>query len=418
MLQRPPSSTLFPYTTLFRSVRPAEQHRPGGQRAQAHDRVDELGLAVALDAGDAHDLALAHGERDVVDHGAPAAVGDRDADHLQHRGLADGGLAGLRRGQLGADHQLGQLLGRRRPGVGGADGGSPPDDGDRVGDPAHLVELVRDEDDRQALALELGEVAEQLVDLLRDQDGGRLVEDQDAGVAVEHLGDLHALPVADPEVLDERVGAQAQVVALGDLPDAAPRPGQVQPAALRGLAAEDHVLQDGEVVGQHEVLVDHPDAGGDGVRRAAEVHRTAVDEDLPLVRAVLAVEGLHQRRLAGAVLAHDGVHLATADPQLDVLVRHHTREALGDAAQLDGEGDVARRSASACGRVCWGHAGISSLWTRRWAGGHYGRHRRAGSAAPPAPGPGGRAYGAPPAGPRTSPGRAPGTPGPGDPRPG
>src|SRR3712207_7764117 len=80
MLQRPPSSTLFPYTTLFRSVLPAEQHRPGGQRAQAHDRVDELGLAVALDAGDAHDLALAHGERDVVDHGAPAAVGDRHAD--------------------------------------------------------------------------------------------------------------------------------------------------------------------------------------------------------------------------------------------------------------------------------------------------------------------------------------------------
>ena len=62
-----------------------------------------------------------------------------------------------------------------------------------------------------------------------------------------------------------------------------------------------------------------------------------------LVRAVLAVEGLHQRRLAGAVLAHDRVHLAAADPQLDVAVGDHAGEALGDAAQLDGVGARRRR---------------------------------------------------------------------------
>ena len=35
--------------------------------------------------------------------------------------------------------------------VGGADGGAAADHGDVVGDGPHLVELVRDEDDRQAL---------------------------------------------------------------------------------------------------------------------------------------------------------------------------------------------------------------------------------------------------------------------------
>ena len=43
------------------------------------------------------------------------------------------------------------------------------------------------------------------------------------------------------------------------------------------LVAEDDVLEHGEVVGQHEVLVHHADAGRDGVGGAAEVTDLAVD---------------------------------------------------------------------------------------------------------------------------------------------
>src|SRR3989449_7088708 len=42
MIRRPPRSTLFPYTTLFRSRRPAPHLRPvlaGGLRAHAHGRA-------------------------------------------------------------------------------------------------------------------------------------------------------------------------------------------------------------------------------------------------------------------------------------------------------------------------------------------------------------------------------------------
>ena len=188
------------------------------------------------------------------------------------------------------------------------------------------------------------EVAEQLVDLLRHQDGGRLVEDQDAGAAVEHLGDLDPLPGADAEVLDQHVGVEVEGVAVGDLEDPAAGLGAVQPAAPRGLAAQDDVLQDGEVVGQHEVLVDHADAGAIASAGLRKRHLAAVERDRALVGAVHAVEGLHQRRLAGAVLAHDGVHLAAADPQLDVAVGDDAGEALGDPAQLDREGRCRRRS--------------------------------------------------------------------------
>ena len=68
---------------------------------------------------------------------------------------------------------------------------------DPVGDLEHLVQLVRDEDDRRALPRQRADDLEELVRLLRRQHGGRLVEDQDLGAAIERLQDLDALLLAD-----------------------------------------------------------------------------------------------------------------------------------------------------------------------------------------------------------------------------
>ena len=56
-----------------------------------------------------------------------------------------------------------------------------------------------------------------------------------------------------------------------------------------------------------------------------------------LVRRLNPVEDLHQRGLAGTVLADDGVNGALAHLQADVAVGDHSREALGDAGQLNGQ---------------------------------------------------------------------------------
>ena len=50
---------------------------------------------------------------------------------------------------------------------------------------------------------------------------------------------------------------------------------------------------------------------------------------------VEAGEDVHQRRLAGAVLAEQRVHLALAQVEVDVVVGDDPGEALGDAAQLE-----------------------------------------------------------------------------------
>ena len=56
---------------------PSSSTAPEIGAADAGDRLDQFGLAVAGDAGDADDLAGAHVEGDVVDHGDAARILDR-----------------------------------------------------------------------------------------------------------------------------------------------------------------------------------------------------------------------------------------------------------------------------------------------------------------------------------------------------
>ena len=101
------------------------------------------------------------------------------------------------------------------------------------------------------------------------------------------------------------------------------------------LVAQHHVLDDGEHGDQLEVLVHHPDAGGDGVARAAELHRLAAEQDLARVGLVEPEHRVHQRALAGAVLAEQAEHLALVEREVDVFVGDDAGERLGDAPYLE-----------------------------------------------------------------------------------
>src|SRR2546422_2739296 len=46
MIRRPPRSTLFPYTTLFRSLRASRQADPGAARGMRRKRKDKLTVRV------------------------------------------------------------------------------------------------------------------------------------------------------------------------------------------------------------------------------------------------------------------------------------------------------------------------------------------------------------------------------------
>ena len=143
-------------------------------------------------------------------------------------------------------------------------------------------------------------------------------------------------------------GRNGEVVALGDLADLTSRAALVDEAQAAGvLVPEHHVLGHGEHRDQHEVLVHHAHAGGHRVARATEGDRLPVDEDLPLIRLVQAVEDVHQGALAGAVLAEQRVDLARFHGQVDAVVGDERAEAFGDPLKLEPHASPFRKDGNA-----------------------------------------------------------------------
>ena len=132
----------------------------------------------------------------------------------------------------------------------GRDGLAAAQHGDAVGDRRHLVQLVRDEDHRPAVVGHLPQRPEQHLGLLRREHRGRLVEDQDAGVAVERLQDLDPLLLAERELPDPRPRVDREPVALARAraraDSIAARIDPERASLRRAVLAERDVLGDGE----------------------------------------------------------------------------------------------------------------------------------------------------------------------------
>ena len=180
---------------------PATAIVPGSRVPQAGDRVDQLGLAVAVDAGDADDLAGAHLERDAA-HLLDAAV----VEHVQVLDLEQR-LARVRRRlldaeqHLAADHQLRASESSVAPARGTVSIFLPRRSTvirSAISSTSFSLWLMKMIDFPSAWRLL--DDREQLARLLRRQHRGRLVEDQDLGAAVERLQDLDALLLADRDL--------------------------------------------------------------------------------------------------------------------------------------------------------------------------------------------------------------------------
>ena len=104
------------------------------------------------------------------------------------------------------------------------------------------------------------------------------------------------------------------------------------------LAAHEDVLGDGQVGEERGLLVDHGDSRVAGVGGAVEDDGLAVEEHLTGVRSVHPGEGLDEGRLARAVLAGEGVHLAGEQLQGHVPQGAHGAEGLRDVLERQHRG--------------------------------------------------------------------------------
>jgi len=156
-------------------------------------------LAVTRYPGHSDDLTGVHRQIDVVQRRRSQVPGGADLAQLQ-RNLPlrlRRALFLLGKHHITADHHSRQLTGVRIPGHHGADHLPPSQYGDPVRDRHHLFELVRDEDDGALLRRHQPKRLEEVIRLLGRELRGRLVEDQDAGAAIQDLEDLDALLLTD-----------------------------------------------------------------------------------------------------------------------------------------------------------------------------------------------------------------------------
>ena len=218
---------------------------------------------------------------------------------------------------------------------------------DAVGDAQHFVQLVADKDDRQPLLLQVAQIAEQLVGLLRRQHGGRLVEDQDAGVVIERLEDFDALALADRKILDarRRVEGDAKVLGGGATRACAAARSRWKPPASPRITFS--VTVSGAARAKCWVTMPMPRAmASRGARMWANWPLT---HTLAGVGMVEAVEDAHERALARAVFAQQGMDFALVQRKIDVVIGHQRAKALGDAGHFDG----LHGSWSVCVSVQW-----------------------------------------------------------------
>src|SRR5215217_42795 len=302
---------------------PAHEYLAGVRRTDAEDGLRQLGAARPDEPGEAQDLAAA--QRQV--HGLELTLAGQSPD-------LEGHLAGAARApgeelaQGPAHHEADQLLGVQFGGGRGGDVPAVAQHGDAVGYLEDLLQPMRDVDDAHVAGGEVLDDAEELPRLPVGQRRGRLVHHHRPGVAHQGPGDGHDLPVGRREPLDRgrHVELDAQSVQPPSRLVLHGAPVEATPAGAGLLAAHEQVLGDRELGEQVELLGDHGDAGSLGVARRGESSGLAVHLQAALVGLVEPVHDLHERTLAGPVLAHQGVNLSRTQVEVHVLHGDHTAE--------------------------------------------------------------------------------------------
>ena len=151
-----------------------------------------------------------------------------------------------------------------------------------------------DEEDAFALFREGAHGGHQLVDLLRGEDGRRLVEYEYLVVAVKHFQYFNALLHTNGDVLDLGVKIHLETVFFGKLKHPAARFLLLEEAEFGGFRAEYYVVEHRENIDELEVLVYHAYAEGCRVVRACDVDRLAVFAYFAGLRLIQTEEHAHK----------------------------------------------------------------------------------------------------------------------------
>ena len=224
-----------------------------------------------------------------------------------------------------------------------------------------LVEIMRDVEDGDAFSLQRLDGTQHRARLLARQRRGRLVEDDDARLAVDQrAGDLHQLALGRAEVADEPVAGDLDLQPLAQEGFGAPPHALfVEAERAAGLLPHEHGFGDREMRDEMKFLMDEADAGLVHGLRRDRVQGAPADRDRAGIRLVDAGQDLDDGRLAGAVLADEAVDLARPDLEAGAVEGADTRKGLDDVAQAEGDLDHVRFSRCEAAPAPFGGAGAA-----------------------------------------------------------
>ena len=280
--------------------------------------------------------------------------------------------------QLVADHQPHQLALRQPGDLARRDQAPVAHDGDAVGDGEDLLQAVRDVEDEQAARLQRADDAEELLLLGQRQHGGRLVEDEDAGVGGERRAPARRSWRSATLSVRDRArrgrGGCRSASASRRAPRAAPRAidaGRAAPANSRPRKMLSATVSSRD---RAELLVDDADAGG-----ARVGGRREGDRPRPSRRIAPALAGKTPARmfisvdLPAPLAPTDGVDLAGFGGEVHMVERQHSGKPAGQPARLQER--QASASAGYCGRNSAGRS-VANQSSGRLRLGELGRLRR------------------------------------------
>ena len=163
---------------------------------------------------------------------------------------------------------------------------------------------------------------------------GRLVENDHAGIEIENLGEFDQLAFADAEVAHRPVRIEVGRQLLEPAQRRASRAGCRAIAAMAHRASAASRFSSTDSAGISENCwntMPMPCA----IASRGDVKRDlrSVDVNGAAIRLVEPVEDLHQRALAGAVLAEQGQHFAGCDLEADIVIGDDGAEFLPDRRQ-------------------------------------------------------------------------------------
>jgi len=331
---------------------------PTGQQAK------QLVLSRPFHRGDPHDFTGVHGHRRAPHAQHAAFVAPHGLACRQHRiarrrcrgthRLSGGcredlrGTVGIttRRHRRRADHGAGERILRGVARARGEYGAPTVQHRDVIGHREGVAQFVRDQHDGVAGIGMASYPGQQLRGFCRGEHRRGFVENEQLHVARECLHDFAALLRTHRQRAHACLRIELQPGMRRHIHDGLGGTCRIECA----MATEGDVLRDRHGGHQGEMLVHHPNAVGEGLRRAREAYGVA----LPAYRAGVGGEEAehhaHQCSLAGAILTEEGVHGAATHGEVRAVERAHAAEGVRDLFEREQRGAVRRRS-----RRWWSH---------------------------------------------------------------